>query len=65
MLWVSGTVKKFVIFDVSYLMRYLLCILGSKWGSKGGSSYMHLADSILFFLARSLGWQVANYPAQL
>ncbi len=32
----------------------MLCILGSKCGSKGGSSYMHLADSIRFFLALSL-----------
>ena len=38
----------------THLRRYLLCILGSKCGSKGGSSYMHFADSIRFFLALSL-----------
>ena len=36
-----------------YLFTYLLCSVGSKQGSNGGSSYIHLEHSYFFFLARS------------
>ena len=36
-----------------YLFTYLLCSVGSKHGSNGGSSYIHLEHSYFFFLARS------------
>ena len=46
-------IEKSCIF-ISYLARYLLCTKGSKWGSKGGKSYIHFWISYVFFLFLSL-----------
>ena len=40
--------------NIIYLTMYLLCLVGSKWESKGSSWYMHLLESNVFFLSLSL-----------
>ena len=44
----------------SYLFTYLLFSIGSKLGSNGGSSYIHLEHSYFFFRARSRLLSMSN-----
>ena len=50
---INGNYYNDISIYLFYLFTYLLCSVGSKHGSNGGSSYIHLEHSYFFFLARS------------